>query len=56
MAIVLVIAAIILIGIIMLVVRKSGGSNTPASGRDRFRHPGPGVPKPEDKPRATGLD
>ncbi len=56
MAIVLVIAAIILIGIIMLVVRKSGGSNTPAPGRDRFKHPGPGEAKPEDKPRAAGLD
>lgn len=53
MAIVLVIAALILIGIIMLVVKKSGGSDTPAPGRDRFRHPGEAKP---EKPRADGLD
>jgi hypothetical protein len=55
MAIVLVIATLILIGVLLLVIRKAGGSKPAATSEPRFRHVGPGEPKPE-KPRATGLD
>jgi hypothetical protein len=56
MAILLIIAGLILIGIIALIVKARGakGSRAP-SGRDRFRHVGPGEAKPKE-PRATGLD
>jgi hypothetical protein len=56
MAILLIIAGLILIGIIALIVKARGGNKSSAPvGRDRFKHAGPGEAKPKE-PRATGLD
>jgi hypothetical protein len=55
MAIVLIVAAIVLFGIVVLLIRKPGGSANAAPGTERFRHAGPGEPRPE-KPRNLGLD
>ena len=55
MTIVLIIAALILIGIVLLVFKLRGGQNSAPVGRDRFKHVGPGEAKPKE-PRATGLN
>jgi preprotein translocase subunit SecG len=56
MVIVILFAALILIGLVLLVIRKSGPTSPVASpGRDRFRNAGPGDAKPKE-PRATGLN
>lgn len=55
MAILLIIAALILIAIVLLVIRKSGvGRRVPAA-PDRFKDIGPGEPRPK-KPRTPGLN
>lgn len=54
MAILLLIAGLILIGIVLLLIGKSGRARR-ASAADRFKHVGPGEAKPE-KPRTSGLD
>lgn len=54
MAILLLIAGLILIGIVLLLVGKSGRARR-ASASDRFKDVGPGEVKRE-KPRASGLD
>ena len=57
MVIVLLIAAtLIFIGIVALVIRKSGPRSPDAfPGRDRFKVVGPGEARPKE-PRATGLN
>lgn len=56
MAILLIIAALILIGVVILIIKTSGRSGATAPpGRDRFRSVGPGEAKPKEH-RATGLD
>lgn len=55
MAILLVIAALILIAVVLLILKLRGGTSSPETGRDRFKHVGPGEAKPKE-PRATGLD
>lgn len=56
MIIILLIAAtLIFIGIVILVIRGSGGANTVPAGRDRFKVVGPGEARPKE-PRATGLN
>jgi hypothetical protein len=55
MAILLIVAAVILIGIVLLILKLRGGTGSPPVGRDRFKHVGPGEAKPKE-PRATGLD
>lgn len=54
MAILLLIAGLILIGIVLLLVGRSGRARR-ASSPDRFKHAGPGEVKPKG-PRASGLD
>lgn len=54
MAILLLIAGLILIGIVLLLVGKSGRARR-GSVPDRFKHTGPGETKPKG-PRASGLD
>lgn len=54
MAILLLIAGLILVGIVLLLVGKSGRARR-ASAPVRFKDVGPGEVKPE-KPRASGLD
>ena len=57
MVIILLIAAtLIFIGIVALVIRKSGPRSPEAlPGRDRFKVVGPGEARPKE-PRATGLN
>ncbi|MGB7189982.1 MAG: hypothetical protein WBD10_07595 [Acidobacteriaceae bacterium] len=55
MAILLIIAALILIGVIVLLVKKSGTGNRGRTVPDRFKDVGPGEPRPKG-PRASGLD
>jgi hypothetical protein len=56
MVIILLIAALILIGVAALVVRNfNQRAPVAAPGRDRFRHAGPGEVRPKE-PRAPGLD
>jgi hypothetical protein len=55
MAILLIIAALILIGVVLLILRVRGSKSISPLGRDRFKHVGPGEAKPKE-PRATGLD
>jgi hypothetical protein len=55
MAILLIIAALILIGVIVLLFRNSGRRSRGAAVPERFKDVGPGEPKPKT-PRATGPD
>jgi hypothetical protein len=50
------IAAVIILIVVFMLIRRTAASKSPAPGRDRFKHPGPGEAKPEDKPRVAGLD
>jgi hypothetical protein len=50
------IAAVIILIVVFMVIRRTAASKSPSPGRDRFKHSGPGVAKPEDKPRAASLD
>lgn len=54
MAILLLIAGLILVGIVLLLVGKSGRARR-APALDRFKNVGPGEVKRE-KPRSPGLD
>jgi hypothetical protein len=49
------IAAVIILIVVFLLVRKSGASKPPGPGSERFRHQGPGEAKPNEH-RASGLD
>lgn len=49
------IGGLIVLVIVFLLMRHSGGSKSPGPGNTRFHHPGPGEAKPK-VPRAPGLD
>lgn len=53
MFIILILAALILIGIIAFLIGKSGKAKV--AGEARFREAGPGEPRPKEK-RADGLN
>ena len=48
--------ALLLIALLVLVIRLKGGRRRAPLGDERFRKVGPGEVRPEQKPRATGID